>query len=350
MYVQHDMAIAGIGLVVLVVLGLLGALFYFQKTRPIGWMLLGVLVACLFGLFIVDTRSHPQAVPSYQYDVPTLEAPIDVVDALVAPRIPLDAKDAVADHSANPPQAAQPLETQDAHADEADAAADAKDDESEEGAAPHPVEDSPRIGHAAAAVKTSGPRPSWLDPGASRSNAFQFIVETDAASRQQADVQVNQEIVIKTAEVLDNLVGTQFVHDRYGRRQHWSDEVSLHQLLNLGFTPGEIRDTVWKAEYVEQSNLDLQTGPFPMVKVYTLLEYTPEFRNELQLRWRQHRSQQRLFEVGIVAACILGGLSLVWGVLKFDTVTKGYYTKRLIVTGLVVTMVVIGAFVVALSS
>jgi hypothetical protein len=49
----------------------------------------------------------------------------------------------------------------------------------------------------------------------------------------------------------------------------------------------------------------------------------------------------------VIAAGALGFLGLVWGVLKFDTATKGYYTKRLIVGGVLVTIAVIGFFVVA---
>jgi hypothetical protein len=68
-----------------------------------------------------------------------------------------------------------------------------------------------------------------------------------------------------------------------------------------------------------------------MLKLYTLIEFSPSVDNELRLRWEASRRQDRLAAVGFGATGVLGLLGFAWGLLKVDTWTKGYYTKRLFI-------------------
>jgi hypothetical protein len=68
-----------------------------------------------------------------------------------------------------------------------------------------------------------------------------------------------------------------------------------------------------------------------MKKLYTLVEFTPAVDRELRARWDTYRRQERLTTVGIGAVSVLGLVGLAWGLLRVDTLTKGYYTKRLFV-------------------
>jgi hypothetical protein len=67
----------------------------------------------------------------------------------------------------------------------------------------------------------------------------------------------------------------------------------------------------------------------PMKKLYTQVEFTPSIDKELRRRWDEVRRQDRFAAVGAGAGSVLGLIGLAFGLLRVDTWTKGYYTKRL---------------------
>ncbi len=66
-----------------------------------------------------------------------------------------------------------------------------------------------------------------------------------------------------------------------------------------------------------------------MKKLYTMLEFRPSVDTELLRRWDELRRQDRFSVVGAGAGSVLGLIGLAFGLLKVDTWTRGYYTKRL---------------------
>jgi hypothetical protein len=66
-----------------------------------------------------------------------------------------------------------------------------------------------------------------------------------------------------------------------------------------------------------------------MKKLYTLIEFNPNIDRQLRQYWDSHQRKERFAVVGAGASGILGLLGLCYGLLKVDTWTKGYYTKRL---------------------
>jgi hypothetical protein len=50
---------------------------------------------------------------------------------------------------------------------------------------------------------------------------------------------------------------------------------------------------------------------------------------QLLRRWEELRRGERFAVVGAGAGSVLGLLGIAFGLLKADTATKGYYTKRL---------------------
>jgi hypothetical protein len=78
-----------------------------------------------------------------------------------------------------------------------------------------------------------------------------------------------------------------------------------------------------------------------MLKLYTEIEFTPGVDNELRQHWQISQRRERFAFVGLGASSVLGLLGLAWGLLKVDTWTKGYYTKRLFIG---VPLAVIGTF------
>lgn len=65
------------------------------------------------------------------------------------------------------------------------------------------------------------------------------------------------------------------------------------------------------------------------MKLYTLIEFTPAVDKQLLQSWDAFRRRDRFAAVGLGAGVIVSALGFVYGLLKVDTWTKGYYTKRL---------------------
>lgn len=62
---------------------------------------------------------------------------------------------------------------------------------------------------------------------------------------------------------------------------------------------------------------------------FALLEFPPEFRQELDKRWTQVRAGQRLAQTGLLAGAGLLLVGSIFGYFRLDNATRGYYTGRL---------------------
>jgi hypothetical protein len=107
----------------------------------------------------------------------------------------------------------------------------------------------------------------------------------------------------------------------------------LAQLSNMGIGIDYVRRSLvakgpnnQPLEYVDTVNHD-SIGQ--MKKLYLQIEFTKTFDQQLVRLWEGHRRAERLAMIGVGAGSILGLLTLVFALLKIDTWTKGYYTKRL---------------------
>jgi len=75
----------------------------------------------------------------------------------------------------------------------------------------------------------------------------------------------------------------------------------------------------------------VDTSVGEMKRVHVLMEFDATVDDQLRNSWQRYERLSRLETVGGVAGLALGGLALVFGLLKFDTWTRGYYTKRLLI-------------------
>jgi hypothetical protein len=66
-----------------------------------------------------------------------------------------------------------------------------------------------------------------------------------------------------------------------------------------------------------------------MKNLYTLLAFSPDVERELRTRWSEVQREGRLTVIGLLSCSVLGFVGLAFGLLKADTATKGYYSKRL---------------------
>jgi hypothetical protein len=104
----------------------------------------------------------------------------------------------------------------------------------------------------------------------------------------------------------------------------WQDS-RLRQLQAMGVSLDYVQREIATDEHLETVSRSFG----PMKKLYTLIEFSPAVDSDLRQRWVAYERESRLAAVGFGAGGILGLLSMVYGLLKVDTWTKGYYTKRL---------------------
>ena len=80
---------------------------------------------------------------------------------------------------------------------------------------------------------------------------------------------------------------------------------------------------------------------------FALVEFGPDFRNELDRRWTKVRATSRLAQAGLVSGAALLLLGSVFGYFRLDNATRGYYTGRLQFMTAAAILAVVGAGAVA---
>jgi hypothetical protein len=99
----------------------------------------------------------------------------------------------------------------------------------------------------------------------------------------------------------------------------------IHELQSAGISVPFIHQEIIKDQYF--ATVDRSFAQ--MKKLYTLIEFNPAVDRELRALWDAYQRQERFAVVGAGAGGVLSLLGLCYGLLKVDTWTKGYYTKRL---------------------
>jgi hypothetical protein len=185
-----------------------------------------------------------------------------------------------------------------------------------------------------AAEMPAEPRPDWVDDPPRRvGNIWREVIaageyETIEECYRAADDQ----LCVATWEHVQQITGQERAIDR----SNWDGEASSFKLTKvpfakmalqqrMGVSIDYIRHEIAKQEYVGTALRSVG----PMKTLYTLVEFSPSVDHELRLRWEAYERTERFAVVGGIAGVILGVVGLAFGLLKIDTWTKGYYTKRL---------------------
>jgi hypothetical protein len=66
-----------------------------------------------------------------------------------------------------------------------------------------------------------------------------------------------------------------------------------------------------------------------MHQVHALIEFGPDFRQQVTRKWTDLTAYYRLLQTGLVAGGSLLFLGTVFSYFRLDTATRGYYTGRL---------------------
>jgi hypothetical protein len=212
----------------------------------------------------------------------------------------------------------------------------------------------------ATSTSTNSLRPAWVDEAPKNIGNVrrQVIVAGDFVTVDECNREADQQLYLVTLNHLKELCGdaeldrisVPMVKLNNGRLQPSASEYAARTFakstLNLmGVGIDFIRREIAKKEYVE--TVERSVGP--MKQLYVQVEFSPSIDQELRQRWDELRRQNRFAIVGVGAGSLLGLMGLVFGLLKVDTWTKGYYTKRLFfgvpaaIIGLVGLLIVLNA-------
>jgi hypothetical protein len=196
-------------------------------------------------------------------------------------------------------------------------------------------------------------RPAWVDESPKRTGDTrrEVIATEEFATVDECYQAVDIYLLLKTYQRLQQLAGRHDVdgplpsltfHNGiifangtviYSRGGYWADD-RLRHLNNLGINAEYVRREIVakdpKKNNESREYVDTVERSFgPMKQLFMQIEFTPSIDRDLQAHWDAYERQERFAMFGVGASSILGLLGCVFAVLKIDTVTKGYYTKRL---------------------
>ncbi len=89
----------------------------------------------------------------------------------------------------------------------------------------------------------------------------------------------------------------------------------------------DIKRMLMSPDRIYHEKISVSIGP--MHQVHAQLEFSPDFRDQLDRRWGELRATYRLAETGLVSTGVLLLLATVFGYFRLDNATRGYYTGRL---------------------
>jgi hypothetical protein len=183
----------------------------------------------------------------------------------------------------------------------------------------------------AAEINQAAKRPDWVKYRPKRVGKVlrEVIVTDEWYTEPECERQRGILLMLKTYEHLQQLVGVGHEH-RPIKLHMFSGEDEpvdsrLQELQSAGITLDYALREIATAEYLETNERSVG----PMKKLYTLIEFAPGVDDELRRRWDAHQRRERVGMVGMGAGSVFALLGLTFGLLKVDTWTKGYYTKRL---------------------
>ena len=88
-----------------------------------------------------------------------------------------------------------------------------------------------------------------------------------------------------------------------------------------------IRDRFVKPEHTYHEVIIVSIGP--MHQSHALVEYGPQFRQEIEQSWDKVRATSRLTQITLFSGAAILLIASVFGYFRVDHATRGYYTGRL---------------------
>lgn len=158
-------------------------------------------------------------------------------------------------------------------------------------------------------------KPEWIDAQPKRIGSVYRQVVTSGPHTTVDDCY--QKLAPKLMEAAGNYLQNQFGHQ------------TPRRLLLIDVTPGMLMrdacvDEFVETRYSEGAGSDMKT-------LYVQVEFDDDFRRQAERSIRALRRGNDVGEISLLGALVLLLIGGVYGLLKLDEATKGYYTKRLFI-------------------
>jgi hypothetical protein len=162
------------------------------------------------------------------------------------------------------------------------------------------------------------PPPDWVThPPKSVPNVYRRLV---SSSWYPSEEECRTKIDPKIEQAVSN-----YLHQTVG--DHGMGLV--HSLPQLGITRDFIYDNLVTNEFCQTQ--DFSHTEEPLSNLHYLLEIDSADTDFMVAQWRSHARMHRIAWVRNLMVGVMLSLAGVLGLIKIDTATKGYYTKRLFI-------------------
>jgi hypothetical protein len=164
------------------------------------------------------------------------------------------------------------------------------------------------------ATSAPAPRPNWAETSPRRLADGTYQTTVVVGPYEPGDPQIDRQMVLDLQSALDDYVES---HVGTGASQHV--RLSPRELVKL------LIDDTWQETYQSADTPSLG----PMVRQHALLVFDNAARKQIESRHRATLIASRLAYTGTIAGLALAVLATLYGYLKLDTLTRGYYSGRL---------------------
>jgi hypothetical protein len=167
--------------------------------------------------------------------------------------------------------------------------------------------------------ESQSPRPAWVDnPPKLVGNTQRVVVSTDPYSSVP-------EVYAALREKLRGAVHARIVE--LAEAANGGHYAYVPEIESMGISIDYIASELCpEPDYIETVN---SPSVGPMKRAHALLEFNDAQDQFLLDSWKAFARVQSVEMVGGLAALVVAGLAFIYGLLKIDTWTRGYYTKRL---------------------
>ncbi len=161
-------------------------------------------------------------------------------------------------------------------------------------------------------------KPGWVDwPSKRVGNVYRQVVVSDPFSTVEEcflDLEDRFQDVVQVR--MRSLIAVQS-----------KSPIAIPQPAKFGVDLDYIMSEICREEYTET----VSSSVGDMRRVHVLMEFDAVVDHHLRASWQRYERLRRLGAVGGMAGLAMGGLALAYGLLRFDTWSRGYYTKRLLI-------------------
>lgn len=181
-------------------------------------------------------------------------------------------------------------------------------------------------------ARASPEPPAWVTAptGKQPDGSYHIIVKSGPfKTRIECDQELRSLVALGVDHYVELLLGRETVRRAMGDGFRGSTLLSASELDNL----------------VRQSWEEHGEAAYPVgevVTVHALVAFAPQVQRRIEMRFHEQVSRARSWQAIIGSGSLLGLLATVYGYLRLDMLTRGYYTRRLRLAAAAMILAIVG--------